>query len=429
MIKKRQLIYDATLFVNAYETNLFRTGLYRVAERLLDQLWRSGQYDIWLYDTLGRERIMRQYILPQYADVNLLEQDASIYRVLTDKPLYWSDRLRKKQKTARSTISQKLYKVLKNLLVWYAKSVRYCTTRKTIQPSQNARYVATYFPIPRWVHDKHIPATLIVHDLIPLIHPEWFPAEVNKQMLHSIINSAMVQRDRVVCVSESTRRDFLSFRPDFPADHVSVAHLAAASVFVPTSLSDDLRQRLSIRDDYFLSVCTIEPRKNLQTVLDAYELLLQQSKSHLPQLVLTGAMGWKIEGLLQHIRTLQSRYPNQIVVTGYISDTDLAQLYTGASVFVYPTLYEGFGLPPLEAMQCGCPVVCSNVSSLPEVVGDAGEMVEPTNVNALAEALMRTFRGDSVTQRQKALDRAKEFSWERMAQRVVQTFDRYQSME
>lgn len=418
---QKVIIFDATLFVNAYETQLFRTGLYRVSEQLLKQLLQSEKYDIWLYDTMGRERIMRQQIMPHYPQTHLLSTDSSAYRVLTDRPLLWADKMRERQMAARHIATKTLCKFAKNALRIYAKTVSLCCPKKNIMVPSGARYLATYYPVPEWVHRREVRATLIVHDLIPLIHPEWFPNEVNKHTITSIINSVL-PTDWVVCVSESTLRDFLSFCSGFPVEHTCVAYLAAADVFVPTAMSGALRGRLGVKDKYILSVCTIEPRKNLETVIAAYSMLLQ-SQTNVPQLVLTGAMGWKNTELLQRIKELQTQYPDKIILTGYAGDTELAQLYSSASVFVYPSLYEGFGLPPLEAMQCGCPVITSNVSSLPEVVGNAGITIEPTDANALVEAILQLLNGNREQQKQQAISRAKTFSWQRMASIVELTID------
>lgn len=417
---RKVIIFDATLFVNAYETKLFRTGLYRVSEQLLKQLMSSGKYDIWLYDTMGRDRLLRQHVLPYYPQAHILSTDSNVYRLLTDTPLQWADCLREKQFATTNRVVGNLYRAAKNVLRVYAKIVRRLFPSLAISiPNHCTRYVATYYPVPDWVHSRGLTATLIVHDLIPICHPEWFVSEVNKQTITEIMNSVL-PTDWVVCVSESTRKDFFTFRSDFPKEHTRVAYLAAADMFVPTPISDTLCSKLGLHGEYILSVCTIEPRKNLETVIAAYKILLQTS-SAIPQLVLTGAMGWKNTSLLQQIEDLRKQYPNKIVVTGYVKDEELAQLYSGACVFVYPSLYEGFGLPPLEAMQCGCPVITSNVSSLPEVVGNAGVTVTPTNVHELKDAICGLLKGDREQQKQQALLRAKEFSWERMANIVEQT--------
>lgn len=424
MPQKKLIIFDATLFVNAYETKLFRTGLYRVSEQLLKQLQQSNDYDIWLYDTVGRERIMRQYVMPNYPTCQLLSSESKAYIILTDKALQVADDCREKQMLAQNSFSKRWYQLWKNLLRTYGRMLRcLCLSKKIPMVNQNAHYLATYYPIPQWVHQQGLTATLIVHDLIPIAHPEWFPTDANKHTLESIVYS-VTERDRVVCVSESTRQDLLAYRTDLRPKQVTVAHLAGAEVFKPTPLSDTLRQRLGINSEYILSVCTLEPRKNLQLVVRAYEHLLQNNvDTKLPQLVLVGAIGWKTSELIDQINMLNAHHPNQVIITGYIEDEELAQLYTGASMFVYPSLYEGFGLPPLEAMQCGSPVITSNVSSLPEVVGMAGITIDPTDVNMLVSAMEQIRHDGRDKYAQQSLYRSSEFSWRKMAQQVIKTIE------
>lgn len=424
MPQKKVIIFDATLFVNAYETQLFRTGLYRVSEQLLMQLQQMSDYDIWLYDTMGRERIMRQYVMPNYPACHLLSLESKAYIILTDKALQVADDCREKQILAQNSFSKRWYQLWKNLLRTYGRMLRcLCLSKKIPMVNQNAHYLATYYPIPQWVHQQGLTATLIVHDLIPIAHPEWFPTDANKHTLESIVYS-VTERDRVVCVSESTRQDLLTYRTDLRPKQVTVAHLAGAEVFKPTPLSETLRQRLGINSEYILSVCTLEPRKNLQLVVRAYEHLLQNNvDTKLPQLVLVGAIGWKTGELIDQINALNASYPNQVIITGYIEDEELAQLYTGASMFVYPSLYEGFGLPPLEAMQCGSPVITSNVSSLPEVVGMAGITINPTDVNMLVSAMEQIRHDGRDKYAQQSLERSGEFSWREMAQQVIKTIE------
>lgn len=424
MSQKKLIIFDATLFVNAYETKLFRTGLYRVSEQLLLQLQQMSKYDIWLYDTMGRERIMRQYVMPNYPTCQLLSSESKAYIILTDKALQVADDCREKQMLAKNGFLRCWYQVWKNVLRAYGRMLRRLSSGKKIPvKNTNAHYLATYYPIPQWVHQQGLMATLIVHDLIPIAHPEWFTTDANKRTLESIVHS-VTERDRVVCVSDSTRQDLLAYRTDLSPEQVTVAHLAGAEVFKPTPLSDTLRQRVGINSEYILSVCTLEPRKNLQLVVRAYEHLLQNNvDTKLPQLVLVGAIGWKIGELIEQIDALNALYQNQVIITGYIEDDELAQLYTGASMFVYPSLYEGFGLPPLEAMQCGCPVITSNVSSLSEVVDMAGITIDPTDVNMLISAIEQIRHDGGDKYAQQSLNRSGEFSWYKMAQQVIKTIE------
>lgn len=406
---KKTIIYDASLLIDAYETQLFRTGLYRVCSQLLKQLIETDEYDIYLYDVQRRNRLLYRYILPQWQGVKCLNTDSSIYQFFTYHPLYWADRCKQKE-NKRGGI---FYKIIKNSLRWYSKLFR----ADSLEPQKlimqdTVTYLSTYYPIPDWVHLSDIPACLIVHDLIPLRHPEWFPTDMNQYQLRSTIDS-VTEKDKVICVSEYTKKDFLYYQPDFPQDSVFVAYEAAADIFRPTPLSEELAQRLNIqKDSFILSVCTLEKRKNLQMVVDAYSLLLQNGQA-MPKLVLTGAKGWKTGDLFDKIERINGQYPDSIVITGYISDEELAALYSNCRVFVYPSLYEGFGLPPLEAMQCGARVITSSVTSLPEVVGEIGITVSPTDIEDMKQALHTAI--SSPYNSELSINHASRFSWQKFA--------------
>jgi glycosyltransferase involved in cell wall biosynthesis len=149
-------------------------------------------------------------------------------------------------------------------------------------------------------------------------------------------------------------------------------------------------------------------------LLEAFQLVKESTNTDF-QLVLSGKVGWKVESLMKVIRALVNS--GDVIHTGYISEQEAACLYNGASVFVYPSQYEGFGIPAVEAMACGCPVIASNSSSLPEVVGDAGVLVEPNNVEALSEAIFKILHDGDLRRvlKEKGVERAAQFTWERTA--------------
>jgi glycosyltransferase involved in cell wall biosynthesis len=174
--------------------------------------------------------------------------------------------------------------------------------------------------------------------------------------------------------------------------------------------------------EYLLSICTLEPRKNLVHLLRCFHRLLQEKPAAL-RLVLVGPTGWKTDpvfALLQEHPDLRAR----VVLAGYVPDADLAALYSGARGFVYPSLYEGFGLPVLEAMQCGTPVITSDSSSLPEVVGDTSLLVPPTDADALSDALLRLVTDDGLVADlgRRGLERSALFSWDRTAEETVRAY-------
>ena len=273
---------------------------------------------------------------------------------------------------------------------------------------------------------RHVVVT--IHDMLPRIHPEFFTQETIRQF--DLLLELLRPTDHVICNSESTRQDFLHSRPNFPISQVHVTPLAAAPSLKP--VKDErrisaLRRRLGLSSDdqVVLSLCTLEPRKNLTTLIRAFEQLSQRSGGSAIKLVLAGAMGWKTHSLTEQMRT--SPAAKDVVVSGHIHDDDLACLYSLADVFVYPSLYEGFGLPPLEAMQCGAPVIVGNTSSLPEVVGDAALLVDPLSTAELVTAIDQLLGSSEERKNRRRLSLARSacFSWHHTA---VRTTDVYQSI-
>ncbi|HZS03817.1 MAG TPA: glycosyltransferase family 1 protein [Blastocatellia bacterium] len=228
---------------------------------------------------------------------------------------------------------------------------------------------------------------------------------------------------RIIAPSEATRREIIS--------HLGVGEERirvipeAARQHLRHCAADECRpvlERHGIRQPYLLYVGTIEPRKNLTTLVRAYDELIHTTP-HRPQLVLCGGRGWLCDDIYRLVDEL--RLGEMVRFTGYVDDSDLPALYSAAEVFIYPSLYEGFGLPPLEAMACGTPVVTSNTSSLPEVVGEAGLGLPPQDVEAMTEAMAKLMADPTMRgyYSRAGLERAKLFSWERAADETQAVYD------
>ena len=201
-----------------------------------------------------------------------------------------------------------------------------------------------------------------------------------------------------------------------PKEKISVVY-NAPSLASNSADYGEICKKFGIRSEYILFVGTIEPRKNVSRLLQAFDLLKGGYK--LPhQLVLAGGKGWQDEQIFQ---TLQNtRFADDIVRTGYVSAEEKNALYQNASVFVFPSVYEGFGIPPLEAMTWGCPVVCANAASLPEVVGDAAELVDPMDESSIANGILRVLTDHEYAQQliEKGRAQARKFSWDRSAEQL-----------
>ncbi len=288
------------------------------------------------------------------------------------------------------------------------------------------------YPIPAQAKAQQQLCTfLTIYDLIPILQPQFFNYTPGNARKFRAIMQSLLPDSWALCISEATKADLCNYIPIAP-ERVQVTYLAAdPDLFYPCTDAAAIqatRRKYGIpTGPYILSVNTLEPRKNIAQAVRAFVRLVQEQQIPDLQFVLVGAKGWKYDTIFDTIAAaglmgLQER----IIVTGYVENADLAPLYSGALAFVYPSFYEGFGLPPLEAMQCGVPVISSNTSALPEVVGDAGILVDPHDGDALCQALWTLYRDPAqrATLAAAGLARAQRFSW---ARTVAQTLAAYQT--
>jgi len=267
-----------------------------------------------------------------------------------------------------------------------------------------------------------LPGIVTLHDLSHLRYPELHPkgrvAHLQRQLARSLQGARHIITD-----AQSTRRELIEIL-NLPADKISAIHLGVDAGFLapnPPEAAQTLA-RFDVRPQhYLLSVGTLEPRKNIERTLLAYAALPTNLRGAFP-LVLTGGKGWKDEAILACIK--QIKPPGRVVLTGYVAHQELLALYAACAVFVYPSLYEGFGLPILEAMAAGAPVITSNTSAMPEVAGDAALLIDPNSVDELAAAMQRLLedRHLAVDLSKRGQARARDFTWARTA---AQTLDVY----
>ncbi len=258
-----------------------------------------------------------------------------------------------------------------------------------------------------------------VHDLVSFIFPHF--QTLDNRLYHKRKLSYVRHRaNHVIAVSENTKRDLLELFKLAP-ERVSVIYNGCDPIFKPCPAGiemDAVRKRLQIQGPYLLCVSTLEPRKNLKRLIDCFTQLKQRPAYQDLSLVLVGAKGWKSEELVAKIDGLKG---TGLIHLQQVSRQFLPYLYSGAEIFLYPSIYEGFGLPVLEAMACGCPVVAGRSSSIPEVLGEAGLMFHPESVEEMVEkvhlVLEDTVFKEKVVRR--GLERAQQFSWKRTARQVV----------
>ena len=268
------------------------------------------------------------------------------------------------------------------------------------------------------------PVVVSIHDLSFEHLPETFKRRSRTQLRLTVRRSAR-RATRILSLSEHTRRDIIeTYRID--AEKVSAIPLAAADHFRPVADNRELqrvRHKYGIDGDYILCVGSIQPRKNVARLIRAYALLRGNfSADKLPKLVLVGKCAWLYD---ETLRTLEKTgVKDTSVVTGYVPESDLPALYSGALCFVYPSYFEGFGLPPLEAMKCGTPVIVGNRTSLPEVVGDAALSVDPFDIEAIAAAITRLMNNSALRDELsvRGQERARMFSWQHTAEETLKIY-------
>ncbi len=266
------------------------------------------------------------------------------------------------------------------------------------------------------------PTVITVHDLSWVRFPETHPP-ARVRIMNKLLPAAIARTSHILVDSEFVRTEVIDHYGVSPFK-VTSTPLAARESFRPRTMEQRRAAlaRFGLNDEsYFLCVGTLEPRKNVDVALRAHSLLSPLERCRFP-LVLVGMQGWLTSRLEREMKLPAQR--GELVALGYVADDDLADLYSAAGALVYPSIYEGFGLPPLEAMACGAPVIMSNASSLPEVGGDAAVMHEPHDVDALSRAMHRMIE-DPQFRRERAsasIERAAQFSWDRCARETVAVY-------
>jgi glycosyltransferase involved in cell wall biosynthesis len=254
-----------------------------------------------------------------------------------------------------------------------------------------------------------LPTLVTVNDAIPWDHPEWL-TRVNALHARLVLAPALRRADAVLVPSEHTRERLLLRVDGLEPDRIAVTPYGIDARFTPAT-------EPPAAAPYLLAVGTLQPRKNLEAALRAFERLVAEGTEH--RLVIAGSRGWRDAELVTRLK--RSAAAARIELTGRIDDERLIALYRGADCLLYPSRAEGFGFPPLEAMACGTPVVCSDAASLPEVVGDAAPLVPPDDAVALAEAAADVI-ADPAPWRERGLARARRFSWARCAELTVAAY-------
>lgn len=268
-----------------------------------------------------------------------------------------------------------------------------------------------------------------IYDMVYKAYPETMQT-ATRDYMEKNLKKSFERADFIITISEFSKREILKYY-NFPAKSIYVVPCGVdLSIYKPDieqEKIEELKKKYNIEGDYFLYLGTLEPRKNIPVIIEAYKFLEEiwgkQENEKLPQLILAGKSGWEYKEIFELI----NRYDMQenVIFTGYVGEEEKPILINGAISFLFPSLYEGFGMPPLEAMACGTPVIVSNRASLPEIVGKAGSMVEPDDYKSIAYYMKRIYEDKDYreTKKKQGIERSKLFSWENAAQKLESIYE------
>jgi glycosyltransferase involved in cell wall biosynthesis len=433
MSKCLRVAYDISVLLHYSRQQVGPCGIGRVVESLLQTLRCAPSIELsgtvlcgyhhlggdWFHDAIGA-----YFYRDERADALPLDPSFRSRFGLTPSYVKHFYRARQQHRPEHATTAALNHRLMMSLL--YRLSYRY--KFDALKPSlANGIYDVFHSPYPALPSPELTRSrcrVLTIYDLIPVLAPQYVET-AGTQFMTQLLNSIRREHDWVACISEFTKNEFCEYTGMTP-ERVQVTPLAAAPHFRP--LEDEsritaAREKHQIPETpYFLTIAEMQPRKNLVHLLTCFRELVRSEPHFSANLVLTGRRGWMYDEIVQ--ATQMPELKSRLFVTGAVEEHDLVALYNGARGFVFPSLYEGFGLPVLEAMQCGVPVIASNTTSLPEVVGDAGWLLAPHDVEGWCGALQELEHDDVLHAqlKQRGLERAKYFSWQRCAEENLRLY-------
>lgn len=420
MDKKINVLYDATILTNGTVNAPARSGVYFVAYNILQELLTRKEFDITLYCEKSRAHLVLDAI---NSDDTLKNLPVAEYSKLDNLIVHW-ELLKYKNKVNKGN---KILRVLIKTTLNFLKSISDIKTKLNMGNDYNKlykNYDAFFSPVfanpPELNNVKHLKKYNILYDVIPIIYPENYPDMKDKSSWYCKLFNSLNKDDHYFAISEHTKQDFVKFSQNVTAEQITTIPLSTGLKYERVSDKsqiDKVKEKYKIPQDkkYLFSLCTLEPRKNLIFgVLNFIEFIKRNNIDDFVFVLGGGHWDHFIKELNDSIEDLDS-YKDKIIKIGYVDDEDMPALYSGADMFVFPSVYEGFGMPILEAMQCGCPTICSKVTSMPEVIGDCGIQIDPTDNEDLIKAYEKMYFDGNFKEQciEKGYERAKQFTWEK----------------
>ncbi len=424
--KKLKLTFDISVLTRGYWKNTSRSGIFVVALNILKQLLNNTDIDLTLTCDPFKFYYVMHVLNNEFSEETLNKEIKSKIRVNSLLTLYSKLKHIKRMASEQKNYFKKtLVQILFTVLAPFFQLIRWLQPEDSF--SDQDAFLSPALPISTKVKTKKY---IILHDLIPLQFPELAFEPWKKGYWTCDVCESLNHNDYYFTISECTRQNFLKYFPQIDPQKIITTLLACNESFKPlnkensANLIKQIKEKYKIPTNtkYVFSLCSLEPRKNLQRNVKTFIEFIKKNKIEDLIFVLGGGQVETFMNKLNKDIENFGEYKDKILKIGYVDDQDLPILYNGAEWFVYTSIYEGFGLPPLEAMSCGCPVIVSNNSSLPEVVGDAGIQIEWNNDQQHIAAYEQYYYDSDLREknRRKGIMQSSKFSWEICVNKIIQ---------
>ena len=428
MSEKIKLLFDANILSYDYKKSASRSGIFFVALNVLKEFMKREDIEICLYvqpyNVLGIHKFLEAN--PEFSNLSVIAK-TNLFTHFLGLVEYWKYSCRK--------LDQKDN--------FFKKVVRFFTTRISkffnqydffLKLDENLlKECRIYFspnqaPPRQILNIENMYRFVLLHDAIPIVLDDYFfNMKIRNSWFKQLFNT-LNEKDYYFTNSEYTKQDFIKYCDKLNPEHITTTLLGANENFYPVSDEEKInmvRKKYKIPSDkkFIFSLCTIEPRKNLIFAVKNFVKFINDN--NIDDLVFVmGGGHWQAFLDLLDKELSGINYKDKIIKAGYVDDEDLPVLYSASEIFVYTSLYEGFGLPVLEAMQCGCACITSNVTSIPEVIGDAGIQVNPKSDEEMVDAYKKMYYDKNFQHqcREKAIERSKQFSWQKCTGIMIDKF-------
>lgn len=414
-----KLIFDISVLAWSVRNPKAKTGIFRVIENHLKHLSNDPEIDLYLSSVNGHVTDFFEYLSISNIDLGkdrfLVPKNYSLAKDRLFVLYNWlSDKL---EILYFITGFGNLGKVIQAIVDFFFQLIGLKTYINPIQGfylTNEFIFHSPYLPFPKYIRESKVKKVISIYDIISIKYPEYFTGNKDRVVLRNIRN--LDCETSIITISENSKNDIANEVSQFDSNRIFVIPLAAENFFFRTEEKNtkDIFRKYGLRyGEYILTVGTLEPRKNLKASLRSFLELSRRGINPKLKYAILGGKGWG-DNLEDVELEFQDCFKERILFLGFVSDEDLSAIYSGALFFVYLSFYEGFGLPPLEAMKCGLPVLVSDTSSIPEVVGEAGILVDPINQTKIQNNMLNLIENSSLRDALsiKSLKQASLFSWE-----------------